>query len=94
MLEKIACRGKEDIAAMVIELDHIFGEFEDLECPYPDELKKVTLLTKLQLLRCTLYQAYLCVVAMPIKVYACHVRVTHYESISVASYKYLYSILS
>ncbi len=48
MLEKIACRGKEDIAAMVIELGHIFAEFKDLECPYPDELKKVTLLTKLQ----------------------------------------------
>ncbi len=30
MLEKIVCRGKEDISAMVIELDHIFGEFEDL----------------------------------------------------------------
>ncbi len=48
ILERIACRGKEDITAMVLELDHVFAEFEDLECPYPDELKKVTLLTKLQ----------------------------------------------
>ncbi len=48
MLEKITCRGKEDIAAIVIEMDHVFAEFEDLQCPYPDELKKVTLLTKLQ----------------------------------------------
>ncbi len=48
LLERIACRGKEDIPTMVIELDHIFGEFEDLGCPYPDVLKKLTLLSKLQ----------------------------------------------
>ncbi len=48
MLEKIACRGKEEISSMVVELDHVFREFKELDCPYPDELKKVTLLTKLQ----------------------------------------------
>ncbi len=48
MLEKIACRSKEDITTMVIDLDHIFSEFEELGCSYPGELKKVTLLTKLQ----------------------------------------------
>ncbi len=48
MLEKTACRSKEDITSMVVELDHIFSEFEELGCPYPSELKKVTLLTKLQ----------------------------------------------
>ncbi len=30
---------------MVVELDHVFSEFKELDCPYPDELKKVTLLT-------------------------------------------------
>ncbi len=33
--------------------------------------------------RRALYQAYLCVIGTPIKVYACHVCVTHYESTSL-----------
>ncbi len=48
LLEKVTCQGKEDIPAMVIELEHIFGEFEDLGCPYPNVLKKLTMLSKLQ----------------------------------------------
>ncbi len=38
-----------------------------------------------------MYEAYLCVVGTPIKVYACRVCVIHYESIFVASSKYLCS---
>ncbi len=39
MIEKVVCSSKEEISRMVVELDHIFGQFEDLDCLYPEELK-------------------------------------------------------
>ncbi len=56
LLDRVACRDREGISAMVIELDHLFGEFEALECPYQDTLKKLTLLCKLQQVASDIYR--------------------------------------
>ncbi len=39
---------RERISTFVLELDHIFGEFEALDCEYPEPLKKLTLMERIE----------------------------------------------
>ncbi len=48
MLTRLRCESREKIAAFVVELDYLFGEFEALECKYPESLKKLALLERIE----------------------------------------------
>ncbi len=47
-LTKLNCVSREKIPTFVLELDHLFGEFEALDCEYPEPLKKLTLMERIE----------------------------------------------
>ncbi|MCP3666414.1 MAG: hypothetical protein GY696_28595, partial [Gammaproteobacteria bacterium] len=47
-LTSLNCECREKISSFVVELDHLFGEFEALYCTYPEPLKKLTLLERIE----------------------------------------------
>ncbi len=47
-LSNLNCECREKISSFVVELDHLFGEFEALDCTYPEPLKKLILLERIE----------------------------------------------
>ncbi len=47
-LTNLNCVSREKISTFVLELDHLFGEFEALDCEYPEPLKKLTLMERIE----------------------------------------------
>ncbi len=47
-LTNLNCVSREKTSTFVLELDHLFGEFEALDCEYPEPLKKLTLMERIE----------------------------------------------
>ncbi|MCP3676230.1 MAG: hypothetical protein GY721_01175, partial [Deltaproteobacteria bacterium] len=47
-LTSLRCESREKISTFIVELDYLFGEFEALECAYPEPFKKLALLERIE----------------------------------------------